>query len=94
MTAQPVFDLAEPFVELFGAAAIHRRERADHAVAAGGDHEFDAGDEKHRRRDQRQAEAIAKARRGSVVARCIRPGLSRGLVVLALAKHWHDREGR
>jgi hypothetical protein len=56
------FDLAEPFVELFGAAAIHRRERADHAVAAGGYHELDAGDQKHRRRDQRQAEAVAKAR--------------------------------
>ena len=62
MTAQPVFDLAEPLVELFGAAAIHRRERSDHAIAAGGDHEFDAGDQKHRRRDQWQAEATLEAR--------------------------------
>ena len=57
-----IFDLRQPFVELFGTAAIHRRERADHAVAAGGDHKVDAGDEKHRCRDQRQAEAVAKAR--------------------------------
>ena len=47
-----------------GTAAIHRRKRADHAVAAGGDHELDAGDQKHRRRDQRQAETVAKARQG------------------------------
>ena len=61
MPAQTLLDLAEPRVELFGAAAIHRRERTDHAVAACGHHEIDAGDEEHRRRDQRQAEALAKA---------------------------------
>jgi len=62
MTAQPLLDVAEPAVELLGAAAVHRRKRADHAVAAGRRHQFDAGDEKHRRRDQRQAEAPVKAR--------------------------------
>ena len=62
MSAQPVFDVAEPGIELFGAAAIHRRKRADHAVAAGRHHEIDAGDQEHRRCDQRQAEAVAKAR--------------------------------
>ncbi len=61
VTPQPGFDVAEPAVELFGAAAIHRRERADHAVAASGHHKIDAGDEEHRRRDQRQAQAVAKA---------------------------------
>ena len=74
MPLQPAFDLAQPFVELFGAAAIHRRERADHAVAAGGDHKLDAGDEKHRRRDQRQAEAVAKAREADrLLAKCFFP---------------------
>ena len=64
--------------------AIHRRKRADHAVAAGGDDELDAGDEKHRRRDQRQAAAdreSAKAVSGG--ARRVRPGLSRRGAVLA-----------
>ena len=63
MTAQPLLDLAEPAVELLRAAAIHRRKGTDHAVAAGGYHQFDAGDEKHRRRDQRQAQTIVKARK-------------------------------
>jgi hypothetical protein len=62
MTAQPVFDLAKPAIELFRAAAIHGRECADHAVAAGGYYKVNAGDEEHRRRDQRQAEAVAKSR--------------------------------
>ena len=54
-------DLAEPGVELSGTAAIDRGKRADHAGAASRDDELDAGDEKHRRRNQRQAEAVAKA---------------------------------
>jgi hypothetical protein len=61
VTLQLCFDIAEPAVELFGAAAIHRRERTDHAVAAGGDDEIDAGDKEHWSSDQRQAEAILKA---------------------------------
>src|ERR1700733_533518 len=61
MAPQLVFDVAKPGIELFGAAAIHRRERADHPVAASRHHQIDAGDEKHRRRDQRQAQAVAKA---------------------------------
>ena len=64
MAAQLPFDVAEPIIELFGAAAIHGRKRADHAIAAGGYHQIDAGDQKHRRRDQRQIEAIAKSREG------------------------------
>src|SRR5882757_2414812 len=63
MKAQPLLDLAEPAIELFRTAAIHRRKRADHAVAAGSYHQFDAGDQKHRRRDQRQAQTTAKARK-------------------------------
>ncbi len=62
MRLQPDVDIRQPLVELFGTAAVHRRERADHAVAACGYHKVDAGDEKHRCRDQRQAEAVAKAR--------------------------------
>src|SRR5215207_4464317 len=62
MGLQPDIDIRQPFVELFGAAAVHRWERADHAVAACGDHKVCSGNEKHRRCDQRQAEAVAKAR--------------------------------
>src|SRR6185369_234994 len=62
MRLQPDVDIRQPFVELFGAAAIYRGKRTDHAIAAGGDHELDTRDEKHRRRDQRQGKAIAKAR--------------------------------
>src|SRR5262249_11954611 len=43
-------------------AAIHRRKRADHAVAAGGHHQFHSGDEEHGGGDQWKREAIAKAR--------------------------------
>src|SRR5258705_10690372 len=69
MTAQPVFDLAKPAIELFRAAAIHGRECADHAVAAGGHYKVNAGDEEHRRRDQRQAEAVAKSREWTAAGR-------------------------
>jgi hypothetical protein len=62
MPAQSTFDIAEPRIELFSLAAVHRRKRADHAIAASGDHKLNAGDQKHRCRDQRQAETIAKAR--------------------------------
>jgi hypothetical protein len=62
MAAQARFDIGEPLIELLRPAAIHRRKRADHAIAASAYHKLDAGDEKHRRRDQRKAEAIAKAR--------------------------------
>jgi hypothetical protein len=62
MRFQPDIDIRQPLVQLFGAAAVHRRERADHAVAAGRYHKVCTGDEKHRCRDQRQAEAVAKAR--------------------------------
>ena len=63
MPSQSLLDPDEPVIELVRTAAIHRRERADHPVAACGYHKFDAGDEKHRRRDQRQAQAVAKARK-------------------------------
>src|SRR5215208_2676955 len=62
MHLQPDIDIRQPFVELFGTAAIHGRKRTDHTVAACGDHKVWAGNEKHRRCDQRQAEAVAKAR--------------------------------
>jgi hypothetical protein len=62
MRAQLAVDLAEPCIELFGAAAIHGRERPDHAVAASRHDEIDTRDKEHRRRNQRQAEAVAKAR--------------------------------
>src|SRR5688572_3368472 len=64
MRLQPDVDIRQPFVQLFGAAAIHRGKRTDHAVAAGGHYQFNTGYEKHRCRDQRQAEAVAKARQG------------------------------
>jgi hypothetical protein len=58
--SQTGFDLAEPCIELFGATAICGGEAADHAAPAGRDHELDARDQKHRRRDQRQRETIAE----------------------------------
>ena len=61
---QPDIDIRQPLVQLFGAAAIHRGKRTNHAVAAGGYHKVCARDEKHRCRDQRQAETVAKAREG------------------------------
>src|SRR3954469_479892 len=61
MPAKLAFDITNPDIELLGAAAIHRRKRSDHAVAAGCDHKPDAPHQEHRRGDQRQAEAIAKA---------------------------------
>ena len=64
MLLQSALDLGQPFIQLLGAAAIHRRKRADHAVAACGDYKLDAGDEKHRCCYQRQAEAVAKTREG------------------------------
>ena len=41
MLLQPAFDLRQPFVELFGAAAVHRWKRTDHPVAACGYHKLD-----------------------------------------------------
>ena len=60
MTVEAVDSIRREFLD---ECLTHRhRERTDHAVAAGGDHEVDTRDEKHRRRDQRQAETVAKAR--------------------------------
>ena len=50
-----VLDLAQPAVELVGAAAIRGRKRADYAAFAGCADQLDAGDEEHRRGNQRQA---------------------------------------
>src|SRR6185312_9510126 len=62
--AQTALDLVKPGVELFGAPAVNGRKRADHAAPAGGDDELDAGNQKHRRRNQRQTETVAKSRQG------------------------------
>src|SRR5882757_10421401 len=83
MPEQALLDLAEPVVELFGAAAIHGRERTDHPVAAGGDHKLDTGDQKHWRCDQRQAEAVAKARQEIGGWQGFSSRLRCGVVVLA-----------
>src|SRR6476646_8481800 len=82
MLLQSALDPGQPFVELFRATAVHRWKRTDHPVAASGYHEFDTRHEKHRRRNQRQAEAIAKARKKIGWLR--HAGLSSFLVVLAL----------
>lgn len=68
MPAQPVFDDRQPAVELFSAAAVHRWKGADHAIAAGRDHEIDAGHQEHRSRNQRQLQSVAKARERAVVS--------------------------
>ena len=54
---KPVGQFAHPGVEVVSRAAIRGRERADHAVDAGGGDEIDARYQKHRRRDQRQGQA-------------------------------------
>ncbi|MGY4414255.1 hypothetical protein ACVWW4_005991 [Bradyrhizobium sp. LB7.1] len=59
--AQPRLDFGEPRLKLFRATTVHSGEAADHSVTAGRDHELDARHQKHRRRDQRQIETIAKA---------------------------------
>src|SRR5438105_2402037 len=82
MRLQPDIDIRQPLLELFGTAAVHRWERTDHAIAACSYHKLDARDEKHRRRDQRQAEAVVKARQSIGWLRHV--GLSRVLFVLAL----------
>ena len=74
MLLQSALDLAEPFIELFGAAAIHRRKRADHAVAACSYHEFDA-----RRRETSAPRSAAgsggreSAREDRLLANCFFP---------------------
>jgi hypothetical protein len=60
MLLQPCLDPGKPNVELLRAAAIHGGKASDHAVAARRNHKLDAGDQKHRRGDERQAQAIAK----------------------------------
>ena len=62
MPMQARGDLDKPAVELFRATAIHRRKRADHAVAAGSGYEFHAGNQEHGSCDQRQPKAILKPR--------------------------------
>jgi hypothetical protein len=54
-------DGSEPLRKLLGRAAIGGRERTDHAIRAGGNDEVDARDAEHRRRDQRQAQALKPA---------------------------------
>ncbi len=51
----------EPVCKLFGRPAISRRKGPDHAVATSGDHKINAGNEEHRRRNQRQAHPVANA---------------------------------
>jgi hypothetical protein len=41
MRLQPDIDIRQPLLKLFGTAAVHRRERADYAIAARGYHQFD-----------------------------------------------------
>jgi hypothetical protein len=54
------FHLDEPRLELFDGAAIHRRKGADNAGPAGRDHEVRPRHQEHRRRDQRQRQAIGE----------------------------------
>ncbi len=58
--AELVLDAGQPFVELFDGAGVQRRERADDAGLALGDHEFGSGHDEQRRADHRQFERIGK----------------------------------
>ena len=53
---QAVFDPGEPIVEGLLRPGVERGERTDNAGAAFGNHEIDAGDDEHRRRDDGQAQ--------------------------------------
>jgi hypothetical protein len=61
---QPVQLGGKPGIELFGASAINGRECADYPVAAGSHHKIDAGNKKHRRRDQRQHAEVPRGLEG------------------------------
>jgi hypothetical protein len=81
MLLQSTLDLAQPLVKLLGTTAVHRRERADHPVAACSYYEFHTRHEKHRCRDQRQAQVFIEARKK--IDRLRHGDLSRFLVMLA-----------
>ena len=44
MATPPLADFSEPGIKLLGLPTIYRWKRTDHAVAAGGYHQFDTGD--------------------------------------------------
>ena len=56
IVGQGAFDLGQPAIELLLRARIERREGADHARAALGDHQRRPGHQEHRRADHRQAQ--------------------------------------
>ena len=58
--AEFVLDPVQPFAELLDRARVQRRERADDAGLALGDHELGPGDDEQRRSDHRQFERIHK----------------------------------
>ncbi len=58
--AELVLDPGQPFVELLDRAGVQRRERADDAGLALGDHELGSGHDEQRRADHRQFERIGK----------------------------------
>jgi hypothetical protein len=60
--AEFVLDAGQPFIELFDRARVQRRERADDASLALGDHQFGSGYDEQWRSEHRQFERIGKRR--------------------------------
>ena len=89
--AEFVLDPAQPFAELFDRTGVERRERADDAGLALGDHEFGPGDDEQRRSDHRQFERIHKrsGQRHAVSPLGTRPaGIRNASVMLIDAAHY------